>query len=445
MKRNGEALPAGTIARRMRSLPLRGRVTQYRRLCLAVLCFAYIMAFFTRYATAVIVGDLRADFELDTAAVGLVAAAYFYPYALMQPLAGLLADSLGPRRSISGFLLVAVVGTVIFATAVSFPLALLGRVLGGLGVATIYVSGTTFIARWYQAREFGSVAGIFTAAGNVGGLVAAGPLAALIEAAGWRVSFLWSAAIMLLAAALVATIVRDHPADLERDPPASAVEAAKLEAVSWSSLRARLSLVLRTPNLWLLGVYAFVILGVLSSMQGLWTVPYLRDVYGMEKQEASNLLSLWAVGLIVAMPVWGALAGRVLRHYRPVILASLALHAALWLLLALRTSGLPVPLLYALVLYAGFTNGCWIPAYAQLKETVPAAAVGTAIGLLNFAFFLGAAVFQQVTALLLQWLTPAAGHAGVAAYRAMFIFFLVALAGAFVAVACSRDMEVERR
>jgi len=415
------------------------RGLRYRWVCFTVLCMAFVMAYFTRYATAVIVSDLRADFQIDTAGIALIAAAYFYPYALMQPVAGLLADSLGPRWSVSGFLLLAVAGTVIFATATAFPVALLGRVIGGLGVATIYVSGTKFIAHWFRSDEFGPVTGLFAAAGNLGGLTAAGPLAALIAALGWRQSFLAAAAALLITVGLVALVVRDRPEDVGLSLGEPLTGAAATERNRTLPLMAGLRLVLRTPNTWLLGTYCFVMLGILASMQGLWTVPYLRDTYGMSRQAASNILSMWAIGLIVAMPAWGFIADRLVRGHRRTILASLPLHALVWLLLIVRTSGLPVPLLYVLVLYAGFTNGCWIPAYAQLKGSVPAAVVGTAMGIANFAFFAGGAVFQQVTGIVIGALTPAGGHAGVATYRTLFAFFLVALVAAFVAVACSRD------
>jgi sugar phosphate permease len=197
--------------------------------------------------------------------------------------------------------------------------------------------------------------------------------------------------------------------------------------------------VLRTPNTWLLGTYAFVMLGVLSSMQGLWTVPYLRDAYGMSKQDASNILTMWAVGIIIASPAWGLIAARLGGRDKLTLQISVVLHAAVWALLVARPSGLPVPVLYGTVLIGGFTNGCWIAAYSQMKRSVPAAVVGTAMGLINFAFFTGGAVFQQVTGVLIDRLTPAGGHATAGTYRVMFVVFLVSLVGAFAAVSVSRD------
>lgn len=401
-----------------------GRLVTGRGALFAVLSVAFFLAFLSRYATAVIVPDLESGFGIGAAGIGLLGAMYFWAYAVMQPPAGLLADSVGPRRAITVFLLLAAAGTAVFALTPSFRLALAGRAVSGFGVGIVYVCATRVFSRWFRADEFGTVTGVFAAVGNAGGLTAAGPLAAAITALGWRESFVLLAALTLLAAALVWLVVRDAP-------PGAPSERAG------ASVFAGAGAVLRHKNTWLLGLYAFISLGILASMQGLWTVPYLRDVYGMSKQSASNALTLWAVGLIVATPLWGYVADRVARSRRRVLLLTAVLHGAMWALLVWRPADLPLPLVVGLIFWGGLTNGCWIPAYAQLKDSLSPVVAGTAIGFLNFAFFAGAAAFQQATGGLLDALGDASDPA--TPYRAMFALFLLAMAVAGAAVWLSAD------
>ncbi|HOG82742.1 MAG TPA: hypothetical protein PLP16_01535, partial [Smithellaceae bacterium] len=70
---------------------------QYRTLIFAILGTAYILVFFHRLAPAVVAVDMMADLKTGGALMGVLASAYFYPYALMQIPAGLLSDSWGPR------------------------------------------------------------------------------------------------------------------------------------------------------------------------------------------------------------------------------------------------------------------------------------------------------------------------------------------------------------
>src|SRR5215208_3388476 len=391
----------------------------------ALFAFGFVLAFFARYSTAVIVDDLKASFGVGAAGVSLLAAAYFWPYAVMQPPAGVLADTIGPRRAVAAFLTLAAAGTLLFALAPGLPLAVLGRAIGGFGVGIVYVCAARIFANWFRASQFSTVVGLFNATGNAGGLIAAGPFAAVLQAVGWRTAFVVSATLMLALAAMIALVVRDSP---HGDPVYRATESRRWYAGMGEVLRGR--------NVWLLGAYAAVTLGITAVVQGLWMVPFLQDVFGMSKQRAANLLTLWAVGLTVGVFLWGLAADRLVRSTRRTILASLLLCAAVIAPLALLGGRLPEATLPFILLAGGLSTACWTPAYAQMRASVSPALVGTAIGLLNFAFFFGAGLAQQLSGLALSGRT-AAGHDG--PYRAMFAGFVAAALVAFVAVWFSKE------
>lgn len=69
-------------------------VSGTRRTVFAVLAAALFPAFVSRYATAVIVGDLEGAVHIGAAEIGLLGAVYFWAYALMQPPAGMLAEAI---------------------------------------------------------------------------------------------------------------------------------------------------------------------------------------------------------------------------------------------------------------------------------------------------------------------------------------------------------------
>jgi sugar phosphate permease len=395
----------------------------YRWFAWSIFAAAFVLAFFARYSTAVLVDDLQSAFATGTAGVSLLAAAYFWPYAVMQPPAGVLADTIGPRRAVSAFLVLAAAGTLLFAVAQNLPVAVAGRALGGFGVGIVYVCAVRVFANWFRAGEFSTVVGLFNATGNAGGLLAAGPFAAVLQTVGWRTSYAVSAALMLALAVLIFLVIRDAPAG---QPPPSQ------PAPSW---HAGLGDVLQNRNTWLLGTYAAVTLGITAVVQGLWMVPFLEDVFGMSKQRAANLLSLWAIGLTVGVLLWGVAADRLFRSMRRTILTSLVLCALTLTPLALFGGRLPVATLPVILLAGGLTTACWTPAYAQMRGSVHPAVVGTAIGLLNFAFFAGAGIAQQVTGLALSRSDDGADGQ----YQAMFAGFVVAVLIAFIAVWFSRE------
>lgn len=396
---------------------------------LAALVSGYVLAFVVRYGTAVVLPGLRADFGADEAALGVLSAAYFWPYALTQPIAGLLADFWGPRRSVALFLAGAAAGTLLFALAPIYPLAIVGRALGGAGVGIVYVCGISAVGLWFKPERFGTASGLYAATGTLGGLVAARPLAALVEVMGWRGAFALMAAALLITAVVAFLAIPESP----RVPGQLGFRQA-IGGFRWA---------LRLPNVWLTGAYTFIILGILSSMQGLWTVPFLTEVYGLESGGAATVLEAWSIGLLVGIPFWGTLTDRLTRSRKWTIEASILLHALPWIVLLIAPAGVPRPALYAFFLYAAFTNGCWMPAYALVRSSSPAAIAGTALGLLNFAFFFGAAVFQQATGVLLAQFPRVGTRLPAEAYRSLFGLFVAGLAVAAVAVAFTRDTPAE--
>jgi MFS family permease len=403
----------------------RGAGRQLWWAAMAVLVASYLLTFVVRYGTAVVVPELRADLGVGDAALGALAAAYFWPYALMQPVAGLLADAWGARRAVPLFVALAALGTALFAAAPSFPLALVGRALGGAGVGIVYIGGISLLSRWVTTKRFGTAAGLFSASGILGGFVAARPLDALVERIGWRGAFGIIAALLLALAAGGAAVIPPVPR-WER-----AGRAAPLQGLHDA---------VRLSNVWLIGAYAFVALGILSSMQGLWTVPYVTDVYGLGEAESAAVLEALSFGLFVAIPFWGLVADRVLRSPKRTILLSLVIQTAAWALLAAAPTAWPRGGLYVLFFVVGFSNGCWMPAYALVRSTSPAEVQATALGLLNFGFFVGAALFQQGSGVLLGQFARGKEEAlPTSAYQALFTGFCGALVAAAVCVAVSRE------
>lgn len=240
---------------------------ELRWAAISVLVVSYLLTFVVRYGTAVVLPDLRADLDVGEVALGALAAAYFWPYALMQPVAGILADAWGAKRAVPVFLALAAGGTALFSAAPSFPIALVGRALGGAGVGIIYICGISLIGQWVSEKRFGTAAGLFSASGILGGFVAARPLDALVGSVGWRAAFGMIAVLLLGSAVLAAAVI----------PPTRRME----EASRPQPLRG-LGAAVRLPNVWLIGTYAFVALGILSSMQGLWTIPFLTDAYDLD-------------------------------------------------------------------------------------------------------------------------------------------------------------------
>lgn len=391
--------------------------------CLAV---GYILVFFHRLCPAVVATDMMTDLHASGALIGFLSSAYFYPYALMQLPTGLLSDTWGPRRTITLFLCAACAGSLLLGLTPSPSGAVIGRLLVGLGVSTLFVCTLKILAEWFSIREFASMTGILMAMGGVGSLSAATPLAVVSGRIGWRMSFVLVGVLTAVLAALVWKIVRDRPADLGWPTPA---EHAVSDAPP-ISLPDGIKQVIFQPAFWPLAVWFFFKYGIFTSFAGLWGGPYLMQVYGLSKGTAGALLSLVAVGMIIGSPLLGFVSNRVLKGRKPtLILASLAM-VTLTALLSFATDTLSLPLIGALCFGFGvFASAIAVIGFTCGRELFPSRIAGTCLGLLNLFPFAGGALLQPLLGYILERHGKIGTAFTVEGYRRAFlVLFLSALA-----------------
>lgn len=87
----------------------------------------------------VITDDLVKAFGMNATQIANLGAMYFYAYTIMQIPSGILADYLGPKKTVVTGCIVAFIGSGIFSFAVNIPMAYIGRLLVGLGVSVVFL------------------------------------------------------------------------------------------------------------------------------------------------------------------------------------------------------------------------------------------------------------------------------------------------------------------
>ncbi len=389
----------------------------YRWLIFWIIAFGYVLVYFHRLCPAVVAVDMMRDLKAGGALTGFLGAAYFYPYAVMQLPAGLLSDSWGPRKTITVFFIVAFLGSVLLGAAPSVFWAIAGRTLVGFGVAMLFVPAMKILAEWFTQKEFAFMTGILMAMGGIGSLTAATPLALLSAKIGWRMSFATVGVFTLVLAVLVWGFVQDRPEPAKDTSP----ERKGPSGQDFSNLMEGVRHVLKTPAFWPLAVWFFFDCAVFFSFGGLWGGPYLMHVYGMSRDQAGQILSMLAVGMIVGSPFLSFVSSSVVKARKPVIVLSSALMLATTFFLAFFPDRIPVVGLYGVCLMLGvFSSAIVVIGFTANKELFPVKIAGTATGLVNLFPFAGGAVFQPVLGYTLERYGRGEGVFPVEAYQAAF-------------------------
>jgi len=367
----------------------------YRWLIFAILALAYVLVYFHRLSLSVVAKDLIEDFQTTAGMLGLLGSVYFYVYAIMQLPAGLLSDSVGPRKTVSYFLILAFLGSVLFALSQNLPMAFLARILVGVGISMVFIPAMKILSQWFAAHEFALMTGLIQAAGGVGVLAGTGALGWLAAHLGWRLSFGLIGAGTLVILALAWIFVRDRPEDkgwpsvldLEHKDPQTNLPVHRIGL--WDGVR----MVVSEKYFWPVALWFFLDCGIFFGFGGLWAGPYLMDVYGMSGPQAGAILSMLALGMIFGSPAIGLLSEKGLKSRKQVFILCNGLLVVLFCVLV----GCRLPRAGLFVWFFLFSISCSAIvtiAFATTKELFPVQIAGTSVGMLNLFPFLGGAVFM---------------------------------------------------
>src|SRR3954463_3954602 len=99
--------------------------------------FALSQAF--RTAAGIMAPPLQHDFGLSPQQLGLFAAAFHFSFAALQLFMGMGIDVYGPKRTVVAVCPLAVAGSLVTATATSYPMLIAGQVLTGVGCAPAFL------------------------------------------------------------------------------------------------------------------------------------------------------------------------------------------------------------------------------------------------------------------------------------------------------------------
>lgn len=272
---------------------------------LGAIALAMMAASGLRSIFGVYIKPLEGEFGWSRGALSGAAALSLLLLGAVGPLVGRLADRWGPRRVIGVSLLVlgaGVIGSAYIRALwhVYLTIGLLTALgAGGLGLA----SGSAVVARWFEARR-GLVMGVVGAGLSAGQLIVIPLATALTVSIGWRSSFLWMGAGLLVFVLPVAVwLIRNDPEERGLRPYGAtgpARTAAQVKATVAAG-RVPVTEAARSPQFWLL-LSTFFVCGYTSNGMVLTHfMPHALE-HNFTEIEASA-----ALGVMGAMNVLGTI------------------------------------------------------------------------------------------------------------------------------------------
>ena len=259
-------------------------------LIFCVFAFGFFISNLLRSITATLTPVLTTEFDLSAGNLGLLAGGYFIGFAVMQIPVGLLLDKHGPKKIISFFLVIAIIGTLSFALAKTFTGLLISRIFIGVGVSACMMGPLTGYRVWFAEKYQQRANSWMLMVANLGFVSSTLPVQILLPEIGWRLIFGLIAILTLLSIALILMFIPNWNKTDEN------LKKENLSALSeiWKN-KFFISLI----------PIAFINYGGIQAIQTLWAGPWMLEVAGYNAIQSATGLFWINITMLIAFLFWG--------------------------------------------------------------------------------------------------------------------------------------------
>ena len=261
-----------------------------------VFAFGYFLSCLLRAVTATLSPVLSSEFNLNAGDLGLLAGGYFLGFATMQIPLGYLLDNYGPKKIVSAFLLIAIIGTLSFAVAQNFSGLLISRVLIGIGVSACLMGPLTGYRIWFKDKYQQRSNSWMLMVASLGFVFSTLPVQILLPFFGWRYIFFTIAGLIVICIFLLFIFLPNWE---NQNSTKITNKSGNLSEV-WSNKFFQSTIPL--------GLFNY---GGIMAIQTLWAGPWMIRVTGYTPLESATGLFWINVTMLIAFLIWGYLLPKI--------------------------------------------------------------------------------------------------------------------------------------
>lgn len=400
---------------------------------LVLCCIAYMLVFFYRYTPSVLTNQLSESLNVTKDEVSIFSSMYFWTYACMQPIGGILSDVLSPGKLISLSTIISATGSIIMGESKNFAFSCFARCLVGIGCGPVFVSSTRLAANWYSDKGYAIANGLIITMGSIGGCLAQGPLSTLCDMIDWRWAFRISTIVGIVCSILCFFFVKTNATDygfnlgeyqtfspkndeqkekvLQSSSFVDYVDGSfkdeqnnfgtKLKENVRKSLK-NLEVVLKTKQVYMFVMWDFFAPSVYYNLTGLWGSRYFQEVMNVKKKTADYWILVFSLAVIVGGLIFPSISNCV--------------HSRKWVLMVSTIIGFLSALAFVFIdhnigswlvltltfLFGLGSNGNITILNTLIKETNYDVA-GTMLGFANFFPFFSTGILQILSPIFINW------------------------------------------
>jgi MFS family permease len=352
--------------------------SRYRWVILFVSFLSFVAFAFSFQLAPPLIPSIIEEFSISHTEAGLLMSMVLIPGIFFSLPAGLVVNRYGVKKIGFLSLICIILGCFVTATAFSFTMMLIGRLILGLGGSFIIPTTATMIARWFKREELGKAMGIYGINLPFATILAFPSASFFAISYGWRFPFYIGLGIGIIVIVIFLALAREGIFVKNKR------EISTKKAIS-------------NIEIWKIGiVWLFFNAAALSFTT--WAPKLFETFRGMSNVDASFLATILMWTALIFVPVYGWLSDRTGKRKFFVIVGSLSMMLA-FISIALTSNLALIVSILALGVFAAS-----IP---PIASTLPAEILGPTLasvgfGITGICMNIGVALTQPLMGFILD-------------------------------------------
>ena len=316
-------------------------------------------------------------------------------YAAMQIPVGILVDRFGAKVLLAVGAGIMAVGQLTVAFAPSLEVAVVGRMLVGMGDSFTFISMIRMVNGWYTGSKASKMQQYVSTIGQTGQFFSAVPFWIMLQNLGWEPAFsIMAAASLLVVLLLIAFTANESDASSGKSHNVNSLKQA------WGQLVQNV----RIPGIRMSFWTHFTTQPTTTSVSLLWAVPYLVTAEGQPLGFVAFILSAMVTFGFITGPIIAEVCARAPHLRTKLVYGVVGLTVGAWVVLLSMPGQSPAWLLLTCFLLISIGGPASMIAFDFSKDFVPKERLGSANGFANVGGFLATFIMMYLTGLVIDLL-----------------------------------------
>jgi OPA family sugar phosphate sensor protein UhpC-like MFS transporter len=364
----------------------------------------YGLIYMCRLAIGIVKKPLIDQGIFTPAELGTIGSALFFTYAIGKLTSGFLADHANLRRVLTVTCVLTALCNIAMGFATSLWLAVLLWGLNGWFQSFGAPGGAVVLTAWFSNRERGRAYGLWSTAHSLGEGSTFVIVGALVAWLGWQWGFWGAGLIGLVTSVGVYLLLQDRPQTLGL-PPVNEWKNDSYQEKAKDSARTTLFLqfsILKIPAIWVLALASATTYVTRYAINS-WGVLYLQEARGYSLPMAGTLLMISTVAGVAGALAYGFTSDKWFNARRPPANLMFAILELIGLGIIFFGPNTTPLLIVGMVLFGmGLTGLVTSLGGLFAIDIAPKRAAGAAMGVIGIFSYIGAAVQEQVSGILIN-------------------------------------------